>query len=49
MIPDGFTATCVKMSWDAAGMWKRLSDGKRPWFERDNGSYIYWNQSDGCW
>ena len=30
-------------------MWRKLSDGRRPWFESDNGSYIYWNRSDGCW
>ena len=27
----------------------RLSDGKRPWFESDNESYVYWNRADGKW
>ena len=49
VIPAGFTATCVKMSWPHEAMWKKLSDGRRPWFEHSNGSYIYWNRSDGCW
>eukprot|EP00957_Ditylum_brightwellii_P017557 1322699-Ditylum_brightwellii.AAC.1 len=30
-------------------MWKRLSDGERPWFESENKSYIYWNRGDGKW
>jgi len=49
VIPAGFTATCEQMNWPHEEMWKKLSDGRRAWFESDNGSYIYWNKSDGCW
>ena len=48
-IPAGFDRTCVEMGWPTAMMWKKLSDGKRVWFESDNESYIYWNQADGKW
>ena len=49
IVPAGFTETCVKMGWPAEAMWVKLSDGRRAWFESENGSYIYWNRSDGCW
>ena len=49
IIPAGFDHTCKEMNWDTAAMWQRLSDGKRPWFEAENGSYIYWNRGDGKW
>eukprot|EP00470_Lotharella_oceanica_P010652 CAMPEP_0170183364 /NCGR_PEP_ID=MMETSP0040_2-20121228/30465_1 /TAXON_ID=641309 /ORGANISM="Lotharella oceanica, Strain CCMP622" /LENGTH=118 /DNA_ID=CAMNT_0010429071 /DNA_START=213 /DNA_END=566 /DNA_ORIENTATION=+ len=48
-VPAGFAATCQKMFWDPKDTWIQLSDQKRPWFEMDNGSYIYWNKSDGRW
>ena len=32
-----------------AGRWKRLSDLEKPWFEADNGAYIYFNKGDGQW
>jgi hypothetical protein len=44
VVPAGFTATCLQMRWDPAAMWTKLSDGRRLWFEADNGSYIYWNR-----
>eukprot|EP00468_Gymnochlora_sp_CCMP2014_P006779 CAMPEP_0167761044 /NCGR_PEP_ID=MMETSP0110_2-20121227/11933_1 /TAXON_ID=629695 /ORGANISM="Gymnochlora sp., Strain CCMP2014" /LENGTH=130 /DNA_ID=CAMNT_0007647643 /DNA_START=14 /DNA_END=402 /DNA_ORIENTATION=+ len=49
VIPEGFAKTCIRMKWDPKGMWEQLSDHKRPWFEAENGSYIYWNKSDGRW
>lgn len=49
VIPAGFAATCAQMRWEPGQMWKQLSDGRRLWFEAENGSYIYWNRSDGCW
>lgn len=30
------------------GMWERLNRGA-PWWEADNGSYIYLNRGDGRW
>mmetsp|Transcript_22209 Transcript_22209/g.31009 ORF Transcript_22209/g.31009 Transcript_22209/m.31009 type:complete len:123 (-) Transcript_22209:96-464(-) len=48
-VPAGFAATCKKMMWDPKSTWMELSDQKRLWFEAENGSYIYWNQSDGRW
>ena len=49
VIPAGFAATCEQMGWPPAATWRKLSDGMRHWFESSNGSYIYWNRSDGCW
>ncbi|GAB5365521.1 hypothetical protein AAMO2058_001065400 [Amorphochlora amoebiformis] len=48
-IPKGFASTCQKMFWEPKEMWEELSDQKRLWFEAENGSYIYWNKSDGRW
>ena len=48
-IPAGFTITCNKMSWNDEEMWQRLSDLKQPWYEHENGSYIYHNKGDGKW
>ena len=48
-IPAGFDRTCQEMGWPTDVMWKKLSDGKRTWFESENESYIYWNQADGKW
>jgi hypothetical protein len=44
VIPAGFAATCAQMRWEPGQMWKQLSDGRRLWFEAENGSYIYWNR-----
>ena len=30
-------------------MWNKLSDLKRPWFEAENGAYMYFNRADGQW
>ena len=32
-----------------AGRWKSLSDLEKPWFEADNGAYIYFNKGDRQW
>lgn len=48
-VPEGFAITCRKMGWAVDRMWKQLSDQRTPWFEAPNGSYIYWNTSDGQW
>jgi len=49
VIPRGFAITCETMAWNTKKMWLQLSNQKTPWFEAANGSYIYWNQSDGQW
>jgi hypothetical protein len=49
VVPVGFSLTCAEMSWDSEQMWMKLSNQKSPWYEADNGSYIYWNQNDGQW
>jgi len=49
VVPVGFSLTCAEMSWDSEQMWIKLSDQKSPWYEADNGSYIYWNQGDSQW
>jgi hypothetical protein len=48
MIPAGFTATCQKMRWNSQDMWNQLAVPSAPWFEHDNGSYIYLHR-DGRW
>lgn len=48
-VPKGFGITCTQMGWDTQKMWLKLSNQQTPWFEAPNGSYIYWNQSDGKW
>merc|ERR1719498_1358470 len=49
VIPVGFSLTCAEMGWDTEKMWLQLSNQKSPWYEAENGSYIYWNQNDGQW
>lgn len=48
-IPVGFSLTCAEMKWDPEQMWQQLSNQKSPWYEAENGSYIYWNMNDGQW
>lgn len=48
-VPQGFAETCVQNRWDPQRTWRSLSDGKRPWYEKCDGSYIYWNRSDKNW
>jgi len=49
VIPVGFSLTCSEQGWDAEKMWLQLSDQKTPWYEAENGAYIYWNKGDGQW
>lgn len=49
IIPLGFSLTCAENAWDSEEMWKQLSNQKTPWYEAENGSYIYWNKGDGQW
>jgi len=35
--------------WDSEQMWQKLSNQESPWYEAENGSYIYWNTNDGQW
>jgi len=49
VVPVGFSLTCAEMSWDSEQMWTKLSNQKSPWYEADNGSYIYWNQGGSQW
>merc|ERR1719230_1612128 len=49
LVPAGFARTCDDMGWDSDSMWRRLTDGKRTWWEADNEAYIYWNRADGKW
>lgn len=37
------------MKWDTVQLWNQLSDNKRPWYEAENESYVYWNRVDGKW
>lgn len=49
VVPVGFSLTCAENSWDPEEMWLQLSNQRTPWFEAENGSYIYWNRGDGQW
>ena len=49
IIPRGFAKVCEEMGWPTQPMWQKLSNMKTPWYEAENGAYIYWNQSDRQW
>merc|ERR1719436_3954 len=49
IIPMGFSLTCAAQKWDPESMWLQLSNQQSPWFEAENGSYMYWNKGDGKW
>ena len=48
IIPSSFSKVCFKARWNPSDMWDQLNRG-RPWWETDNGSYIYYNGGDGQW
>merc|ERR1712146_588024 len=48
VIPEGFAKVCRKSHWNTEQMWKRLTDGKRPWYLKSDDAYIYYNV-DGRW
>jgi hypothetical protein len=48
-ISSGFAATCKQMGWNTNDMWDRLTDKKTPWYEKEDGAYIYFNRGDGKW
>ncbi|CAE8607093.1 unnamed protein product, partial [Polarella glacialis] len=49
VVPLGFSLTCTEMNWESEKMWLQLSNQKTPWYEAQNGAYIYWNKGDGQW
>ena len=48
-IPDGFAAVCTQQRWSIEATWKQLCDFDAPYFEHENGSYMYRNIADGQW
>jgi len=48
VVPTAFALVCRKARWSPEGMWAELNQGA-PWWEADNGSYIYLNRGDGKW
>lgn len=48
-IPAGFAKVCEDMRWPVQGTWQKLCDQRLPWFEAENGSYMYRNVADGQW
>ena len=48
-IPHGFGMVCKQMGWPVQGTWTKLCDQRLPWFEHENGAYIYRNTADGQW
>lgn len=48
-VPAGFAKVCRQQGWAIEDTWQRLSDLQRPWFEADNGAYMYYNRADGQW
>jgi len=49
VVPLGFSLTCAEMGWEAEKMWLQLSNQRTPWYEAENGAYIYWNKGDSQW
>lgn len=49
VVPEGFAKVCIQQRWDVQGTWQRLCDFRKPWFEAENGAYIYFNKGDGQW
>ena len=37
------------MRWDTQDTWNRLADQALPWYEMENGAYVYKNVADGQW
>ena len=48
-IPAGFAKVCEEMRWPTKETWNKLADQRLPWFEADNGAYLYKNVADGKW
>ena len=48
-IPHGFGMVCKQMGWPVQGTWTKLCDQRLPWFEHENGAYIYRNTNDNQW
>ena len=48
-IPIGFAKVCKKQFWNTEETWKLLTDLKRPWYLKDDESYVYFNKQDGKW
>lgn len=48
-VPAGFAKTCAEMRWPVEETWARLSDLARPWYEKEDGCYIYFNRGDKHW
>ena len=48
-VPNGFAKVCQQQGWPIEETWQRLSDLRRPWFEADNGAYMYFNIADSQW
>ena len=48
-IPSGFAKVCRKSRWDTNSMWAQLTNGKTPWYLKDDEAYIYYNVGDNKW
>ena len=49
VIPSGFAKVCRKSRWDTKSMWAQLTNGKTPWYLKDDEAYIYYNVGDKKW
>ena len=50
LIPAGFAKVCRKSRWNTEDMWAQLTNGKTPWYlKEDDDAYIYYNVGDNKW
>ena len=50
-VPAGFRRTCEAQGWDTAELWDQLANpaAGKPWWEKADDSYIYFNFGDNLW
>ena len=50
-VPAGFRRTCEAQGWDTAELWDQLANpaAGKPWWEKADDSYIYYNHGDSLW
>ena len=48
-VPEGFARTCREMGWDVQQTWAKLAMKDVPWYESENGSYVYLHVERQWW
>ena len=49
LIPTGFAKVCRKSRWNTEDMWAQLTNGRTPWYLKEDDGYIYYNVGDNKW